>query len=297
MQGSLNVTTSVLENDKRWYILENRLYEVQIEKAFSFFRANGIEPILIKGWAAGLTYPDNEPRLFTDIDLAVSASDYQRAQILLISDVIYGISIDLHNELRYLDTVSWADLFANSRLANLGDAQIRVLRPEDHLRLLCVHWLADGGANKDRLRDIYYAVVNRPADFDWARCLDAAGPSRRGWLLCVIGLANRYFDLSLDGLPFAEEAKNIPAWVIKCVEREWRDYVHLLPLVTFLHDRKQFFRQLRKRIPPNPIRAMVEMEGKIDGNWRHYYQIGSFTKRLTPFFRTLPRNLISFVKR
>lgn len=285
MQSTSTAEAEILENDRRWYLLQKRRDELEIEQAFSIFRANGIEPVLIKGWAAGLSYPDDEPRQFTDIDLTVSASDYERARLILLLGELSGVNIDLHNEFRLLDTLSWDDLFANSRLVKLEGTEIRVLRPEDHLRILCVHWLTDGGANKDRLRDIYYAVANRPSDFDWDRCLDVVGPNRRRWVLYVIGLAGKYFNLPLDDLPFADEAGRIPKWVIKRVEKEWRDPVHLLPLLSFVHDRKQFFRQLRKRVPPNPIRATVEMEGNLDGNMRFYYQVGCFAKRLPAFFR------------
>lgn len=285
VQALLNLTESDPENDRRWLLLQKRRDELEIERVFTGFRANGIEPVLIKGWAAGLNYPDGEPRQFTDIDLAVSTVDHERARVLWASDVFSPITIDLHNELRQLDTVPWGDLFANSRLVNLDDTQIHILRPEDHLRILCVHWLTDGGANKDRLRDIYYAVKNRPADFDWGRCLDVVGSNRRRWVLCVIGLAGKYFDLQLDDLSFADEARRIPKWIIKRVEREWVDPVHLLPLISFVNDRKQFFRQLRKRVPPSPIRATIEMEGNLDGNMRFYYQAGCFAKRLPAFFR------------
>jgi hypothetical protein len=281
------------ENDRRWYLLQNRQHELQIEKAVSLFRTKNIETILIKGWAAGLFYPSGEPRHFTDIDLAVSASDFERARLLVYSGEITGVSIDLHSELRYLDTLPWNDLFSNSRLVDLNSVPIRILRPEDHLRLLCVHWLVDGGVNKERLRDIYYAVINRPSDFDWARCLDTVSANRREWVLCVLGLTNKYFDLPLDGLPFADEARRIPEWVVRRVEKEWKDPVHLLPLLSVTRDSKQFLRQLRKRFPPSPIRAMVEMEGKINGPL-FYYQIGCFVKRVPSFVRSLSRYLLSF---
>jgi hypothetical protein len=290
---TLSDLSPAVENDHRWYLLQKRRYESEIEKTVSFFREHNLDPVLIKGWAAGLAYPADEPRQFTDIDLAVSASDFERARLLMSSDALKGIVIDLHNEFRYLDTLPWNDLFSNSRFEDLDGVPVRILRPEDHLRLLCVHWLADGGIHKDRLRDIYYAVANRQADFDWSRCLDAAGANRREWILCVLGLTNKYFDLPLDGLPFADKARRIPEWVIKRVEKEWRDPVHLLPLLTFVRDPKQFLRQAKKRLPPSPIRAMVEMEGEINGPL-FYYRIGCFVKRVPPFLKSLSRYFRSF---
>ena len=297
VQASVTTTQPDIENDRRWFLLQKRRDELGVVRAFTIFRKNGFEPILIKGWAAGLAYPDDKPRQFTDIDLAVSALDYERARLVLLSSDFADTDIDLHKELRQLDTLSWDDLFANSRLVELDGTRVRVLRPEDHLRILCVHWLTDGGANEDRLRDIYYAVKNRPADFDWERCLDVVGPNRRRWVLCVICLANKYLGLPLDDLPFADEASRIPKWVIKRVEKEWRDPVHLMPLISFVNDGKQFFRQLKKRVPPSPIRATVEMEGKIDGSLRFFYQIGCFAKRLPAFFRAAAGYIRSRFKR
>lgn len=282
----LEISDDQLANDQRWYLLQNRWHQLQIQQAVSFFRENQIEPILVKGWAAGLFYPVGEPRYFTDVDIAVSASDFERARLLLLSGKLFGVTIDLHKELRSLDTLPWEDLFFHSQIEDLDGVGVRILRPEDHLRLLCVHWLLDGGIHKERLLDIYYAVVNSPADFDWTRCLDTVSRNRREWVLCVMGLTNRYFDLPLDGLPFAEEARQIPKWMINRVEKEWRDPVHLQPLPSFIDDRKQFLRQLRKRIPPSPIRAMVEMEGRVTGP-RFYYQLGCFVKRIPPFLKMM----------
>ena len=177
-------------------------------------------------------------------------------------------------------------------LVDLDGTPVRVFRPEDHLRVLCVHWLIDGGAHRDKLWDIYYAVANRPPDFDWDRCLDLVSDRRRRWIIYTIGLANRYLGLQLDDLPFADEARNIPVWMNKCLETEWSKTNFCQPVTSFLSQPSALFRQLRKRLPPNPIRATIEMEGDLDGSLRPFYQIVSVLK-MVPSLGLAARVLIS----
>lgn len=134
--------------------------------------------------------------------------------------------------------------------------------------VLCVHWLTDGGEHREKLWDIYYAVENRPADFDWERCLDAVGETRKKWIICCIVLANRYLGLNLDGIPLTEESREIPQWLLETIEKEWKSDLRLKSLEYCLSDKKQLFSQIKKRSPPNPIQATVEMEEEFDHGWR-----------------------------
>lgn len=266
--------------DSYWKLLQSRVQEQRIEKIFDIFRVAGFEPILIKGWGAARNYPRPFERLAADIDIAVSPLDYSGCQKVLKQQPIVGI--DLHNGLRHLDTVAWDDLFDNSQLVKLNKTAVRILCPEDHLRILCVHWLADGGVSKERLWDIVYAVANRPSDFDWERCLKTVSETRREWILCTIGLAVKYLGLELNNTPMVGRVENFPKWLIKTVEKEWENKVRLKPLHHCLNNRQEFFEQLRQRIPPNPIQATVEMEGKFDEKPRIFYQIGSVLLRFMP---------------
>jgi hypothetical protein len=150
---------------------------------------------------------------------------------------------------------------------------------------MCVHWLTDGGAYKERLWDIYYAVENCPVEFDWARCLDVVSLNRRRWITCVIGLTKKYLGLNVDRLPLENDACKLPAWLEKALEREWASSVRLMPLDIYLTDPVNLVKQLKKRIPPNPIQSTIEMEGSFDSKTRVHYQLASLIRRVLPSIR------------
>ncbi|MEP6901988.1 MAG: nucleotidyltransferase family protein [Actinomycetota bacterium] len=270
------------ENERRWLILRAKLHQSSIKAAFKLFRENGIEPILIKGWAAAVVYPEKYKRIYNDIDLCVAPGWYAKARVLVNSEEGKKLNIDLHAGLRHLDTVDWNDLFENSRIIMIDDIPVRVLRPEDHLRVLCVHWLTDGGAYKDKLLDFFYLIESNRLEFDWDRCLNLISNNRRNWILKTIGLTNKYYGLDISELPFADEMKNIPQWLVKTVESEWSTKINLKPMHTLLKNKKEFWIQLKKRIPPNAIQATIDMEGNFDDSTRMFYQIGSVLVRLKP---------------
>jgi hypothetical protein len=278
-----------MKPDRRWYLIQYKSQEYKIVKTIEFFRKNNIEPILIKGWAAARYYPQKEERLFLDIDICVAPDVFKQAEEVFAdcNKEGAGLMIDLHNGLRHLDTVEWDDLFENTELVKLEASNIRVLRAEDHLRVLCVHWLNDGAAVKERLWDIYYAVENRAPDFDWDRCLNTVNRKRRKWIVCAIGLAHLYLGLDLKNTPIAAEAGQIPKWVIKTVEKEWADENRLKRLQDCLSDRKEFFLQLKKRFPPNPIQATVEVGGEFDDKPRIFYQAADIFIRIKPSLQRL----------
>lgn len=276
---------------ERWNLLQKKTQQVKSVRAAELLRSAGIEPILIKGEAAAQFYPEHKTRVSTDIDLAVDSCDFEKAMALCRSESAAGLAIDLHDQLRHLDTVGWHDLFENSRLLNYDEGSVRVLRDEDNLRILCVHWLTDGGVYKERLWDVYYSVVNRPPDFDWDRFLGIVSEKRRRWLICTLGLAERYLELDLSDTPIKNEAKQLPKWLINAVEHEWSSDVKPKPLEASLNDSKVLMQQVKRRFSPNPIRATVEMEGSFDARTRFFYRVGNFIKRIPSSYRRVSGTL------
>lgn len=281
---SLEMPKIQLKKDEEiWMRLQSKVFEKKIAEIFCMFREERIEPILIKGWAAAQFYPEVWQRICTDIDICVNPSNFEKAEELSKSEKGKGLFIDLHKGFRTLDKVSWDKLFSNSRLIQNEGQSIRVLAPEDHLRILCVHWLIDGGEDKNKLFDIYYLVKNREADFDWQRCLESSGPIRKRWIICTIGLTSKFLGLDLADTPIEKEASNLPPWLVKAVEKEWKLNVRLIPLRRSLFDRKQAIPQILKRFPPNAIQSTVNLEGDFDKGYRIFYQIGDFIIRSRGF--------------
>ena len=280
-----------MSDDFRWNRIKKKATEVTVCKAFDLFRSHGIEPILIKGYAAGRFYPDSILRDSVDIDIAVSVADYESASGIDYATDAHGLAIDLHRELRHFDTVLWKDLFNNSEIINLEMGSIRVLCHEDHLRVLCVHWLTDGGSNKDRLWDIYYLVKNRPADFDWNRFLNIVEHNRRRWLICTVGLAQRFLGLDLTNTPLENAGEELPRWFVKAIEKEWTADTPFMPLFASMQTPSIFWNQLKKRLPPNPITSTILMNGSLDAKTRIFYQAGTSLYRISPSIRNIAKTL------
>src|SRR3954454_24288902 len=97
----------IINDAGRWNLLQRRAQEARALRAVELMRQHDIEPIVIKGVAAGVYYPEDKSRDSIDVDLAVAKADITRALEIAGSAAADGFAIDLHAELRHLDTVAW----------------------------------------------------------------------------------------------------------------------------------------------------------------------------------------------
>lgn len=255
-----------------------RVFEQKMADAFEALEKAGLEPLLIKGWAASRYYPNPWKRNMGDVDIVFKPEYVSEAEVFLQD--FTNPAVDIHSGLRHHDTVPLDDLYENCRMEDCHGTPVRVLRVEDHLRVLCVHWLTDSGAYKDKLWDIFYAIEQHREIMDWDRCLNVVSPIRKGWIVCVIGLAHRYLGLDIEDLPFRNEIKKIPDWVEEALEREWQSPAMLLPLQQAFSDKRLLYRQILKRFPPNPLHASIMLEKPFDTSPRVFYQIQNIFTRL-----------------
>src|SRR5262249_11103226 len=111
-------------------------------------------------------------------------------------------------------------LYERSQLVALGEVNVHVLGPEDHLRLLCLHMLGHGAHRPLWLCDVAIVLESRPPDFDWELCL--SGDRRRSdWVACALGLAHHLLGAEIAGTPVEERARRLPRWLIPTVLRQW----------------------------------------------------------------------------
>jgi hypothetical protein len=268
------------DGELRWWLLEKKRKEIIVGDAFRTLQSLEIQPILIKGLASAINYPPNVPRYFGDIDLAFSNEDFERISNLRKTGLLNNVHADFHRELRHLDTVSWDDLVDNSETIDFNGTAVRILRPEDHLRVICVHWLTDGGIRKERLWDIYYAVQNHTDGFDWNRCLKVVSSKRRQWVILAISIAHYYLHLSVDDLPFRDEIQAPAPWIRRCLEAEWKSESPLTDIPSPHRNPTAFIKQIAKRIRPNPITATIECDGAFGLKIPRRYQFRVLSRYL-----------------
>ncbi len=278
---SLNEESESAVKKLYFKVWEHRLVEV-----WDLFQTAGLNPILIKGWAASQFYPDPSVRTFVDIDLMFDPVEFEAAKALA-AKLPVGAVVDVHRGARHLDELTFKQLRDGSLLKQCLDSLIRVPCEEDHLRLLCVHWLNDGGVNRQRLQDIYFAISNRRDDFDWDRCLGSVSRKRRKWVVSAILLVNRFLDLPLDGIPIAVEERALPDWLVRTIEKEWSSGTPLIPLHNVLGQRKEFWVQFQMRFLPNPIQATIEVGGEFNDTPRIFYQLADIVKRAYPSLKRI----------
>jgi hypothetical protein len=274
----------------RLHILQAAVKEVEIGQVFSFLRSRGLEPLLGKGWAIARHYPEPGLRPYGDIDLYVRPEQHGDFAAALKQPEAQGWNVDLHRGAAELDDRSLDDLYAHSQPVRLGQAEVRIFGPEDHLRLLCLHLLREGALRPLWLCDIGAAIESRPESFDWDYFL--SGDERRtDWVMGVIGLAHHLFGARIDDLPVADRAGRLPGWLIPTVLQQWGagriTHGRRVPMSAYLHHPAGVIQALRLRWP-NPIEATVGLKGPFNDWPRLPFQLAEWVLRTAGFMRHIP---------
>lgn len=278
-----------LQQAHRLHAVHAAAFEEDITNVITLLRNAGVEPILAKGWAAARLYPDTSLRPYGDIDLYVRPGEHSAAMHLLESAEGKKFVVDLHERFDASDGLSIDALYERSQMVSLADVKVRVPCDEDHLRILCLHFLRHGAWRPLWLCDIAVAVENRAPDFDWDMCL-GKDPRRADWIACSIGLAHRLLGAEIDDTPVADRAKTLPAWLISNVLKQWETPYSVMqppvsyaaPMSKYVRDPRGLLADLRRRWP-NAIEATVYTGGPFNNLPRWPFQIGECVIRAAKF--------------
>lgn len=270
----LNSAPEQLRETYLHYAIRAAKQEREVVELLRGLRSAGMEPILLKGWAIGRLYPEAGLRPSGDIDLCVAPEQYGAAQAALSKPENQQYWVDLdHDEITRFHGRSFEDLYSRSELVTLGDGEVRILGAEDHLRIMCLHFVKHGALRPIWLCDVAAALESRTTSFDWDRCL---GKNKRymKWVLCTFALAHRLLGAELGDAPRTD----LPTWLPASVLKQWiTPYPSRLPPIAadfskHWQEPGQLLEHLAKRWP-NPIQATVDCDGDFNYAPRLPFQI------------------------
>ena len=275
----------------RLYTLESRLNKTKIAEVFALLRAAGIEPILIKGWTVARHYPDPGLRPYGDIDICVRQEEFQSAERAIATLDPVHFKMDLHSGFARFGVHDDEELFKRSQVININQTGVRILCPEDHLRVVCFHLMREGAWRPLWLVDVAAILESQPQHFDWNYCL---GDKRQAApLINAIGLAQQLLGAKVPGPSEELQAKQYPRWLVSTVLKEWGSPTpsmlgrHDASMLMHVRRRKDLLAGLRHRWP-NPIEATTTMSAPFNNLPRLPVQISNSLFRLGSFLTQLP---------
>ncbi len=274
----------------RMYTLQAGRKEREIVQAIMLLRSAGVEPLLVKGWAVARLYPERGLRPYGDIDLCVRPEEYALAVDALAGPAAEGVIVDLHEGLRQLHRPSVGDVYERSQLVPLGDVDVRILGPEDHLRYMCIHMLQHGAYRALWLCDLAVVLESLPEDFDWEYLL--RGNRRPAeWVACAVRLAHQLLGARLEGTPMAESVRPLPGWLLPSVLSQWsleEHYMDSVPSMAYSFRHPAHLRRALRLRWPNPIQATVRVGGPFNELPRFPFQLLECVLRTAYFVTQVP---------
>ncbi len=285
---------STLQNAFRYHTLQVRLLEEQLRSVVSYLKGRDVEPILMKGWALGRHYPGPGLRPYGDLDLLVHPDQEAETRAALTDPESPHAPIELHTSIPMLRDRGFEELWDRSQQEKLLETPIRILGPEDELRLAALHGLNHGLCRPLWLCDIGAALEGLPGSFDWEY-------SARGeeWLTegyrCGLLLARELLGISLEeaGVPGVLRIPNLPEWLPEAAFRAFGAKEHYLQVGDpgeLLLNPKRLVRAAGLRWA-NPIEATYRREVPWDDSTRLPVQLRDYLYRVLGFLPRIPSSL------
>jgi hypothetical protein len=298
IRGSALAATSTGEGFQhayRLHTLQAELYTRWLTEAVRRLDAAGVEALLIKGWSVARRYPEPGLRPYSDLDFIIRPGQLDAARAAFAAPPSLECAVDLHDGPSRVDPVEFDALVECAETASLGSVRVRMLGPEDHLRLLAMHALRHGVFRPLWLVDLAVCVEGRRPGFDWDRCL---GPASResDWVLGAIALSERLLGASTVDTPAEARAAALPAWFVRAVLRNWGDGTErdtrpvFDVLIPTLRRPRLAWAELRRRWD-RPIETTLRVGGSFNPRPRWPYQAADLARRTPALLNALRRRM------
>lgn len=291
-------TGADLQSVYRLQRLQSHAHIQNIKTVIAHLHAAGIESVLMKGWSIARLYPEPGLRHYSDLDLCVAPYQERAVRMALKSLGTLEGYVDVHRGLGRHEKLAWPKIIGRAETVDLEGMPVRILGHEDHLRLLCLHWLRHDAWNPIGLVDVAVALASRRSDFDWHVAL-GEDSKHADWTACAIGLACQLLGVAVESTPVAERAKHLPAWLVTEVLKQWETCVNanyrdmaLVEVGPLLRSPRHLVKELSTRWH-YPIRATMELRGSFNEWPRAPYQVAAVLLRSPE----LPRQIALLIAR
>ncbi|MCI5075214.1 nucleotidyltransferase family protein [Oricola sp.] len=296
----------------RYSELQAHMQSMAIRHVAACLADAGIDALLFKGFAmASRGYASPGLRPAGDIDIAVDENDYADAahvlgkichgtpngldapgkdQALLSLDsplpALLG-QIDLHRGIDCYGSAPFAELVERSiAVATEDGSPARTLGDEDHLRLLCLHFLKHGGWKPVWLCDVAAMLETVRDDFLPSLCHEG-NPLTRRKIEVVCSLAVDILGARPRSAAQIFARDPAPEWMRRSVLKQWGRPAGL-------HRSRLAFRKSITRRPgwllsdiaarwPDPVSAADWAGGRFDGWGVRLFQIAKFSRMAFDF--------------
>lgn len=204
----------------RLHSLQAAVHAKNLEHVIAHFNAAGLTPVVFKGWTLARLYARPGLRPYGDVDVLVERSEETRARAVmaaLSAELRSFVDLDMRVLGRFLPDRSFSELVARSSTEEVGGCRFRVLAPEDHLRLVCLHQLDHGAWRPLWLCDVAAFVEALPAEFSWGTTLSGNAHLSEA-VVALIALAE---ELLGARLPPGTPRTTVPHWFRRAVLHAW----------------------------------------------------------------------------
>jgi Uncharacterised nucleotidyltransferase len=270
----------------RLHTLQAAVHTKTLEHVLAHFNAGGLIPMVFKGWTMARLYASPGLRPYGDVDVLVDSGDEARARdaIASLPPEIRGlVDLDMRVLRRFLPDRSFAELAERCTTEKVGNAKLRILAPEDHLRLICLHQLDHGGWRPLWLCDVAAFVEALPKEFSWQALL-AGNAHLSDAVVALIGLAEELLGAQL---PAKTPRASVPSWFRKALLQAWGGGFQAPP-DSLLKLRQIGWRRaavaMRARWP-DPVTSTLHLRAPLRGIPRPLLQVTECGRRALLFAR------------